>query len=154
MSLQIAYPLHRDYGAPRDSYLARAGKYGKTLYNPQGMHLALDIPAPAGTALYACVSGTVVKTGRDSKLGYYVVIRNAFGEFWECHMQAPALVKVNQVVTRHRTQVGKVGATGNTNGPHVHMIWYLGRQLGKSWGSIPFGNPFPFVLADFKRRFR
>lgn len=153
MSLAIVYPFHRDYGAPKDSYLARAGKYGETLFNPRGEHLAWDGPAPEGTALYACVSGTVIKVGYDRMLGNVVVIRNSYGEFWMCHMKERARVAVGQKVIRHRTQVGRVGKTGNASGSHVHIVWYLGRQLGKKWGSVPFGNPKPFIADDYQRRF-
>lgn len=151
--MDIAYPFRRNVGEPKDSFLARCGNYADTKYNPAGCHLAWDGPAPRGEPVIAPVSGKIVKVSYDKYLGYYDVIRNRYGDFYVCHFANKPNLSVGQSVTRAKTRVGTCGSSGNATGPHVHIVWYLAKHVGKAWGSVPFGNPFPMIHDDWERRY-
>ncbi len=91
----------------------------------QGRHgdNAFDFAAPKGTDIYAVQSGTVLvahPTGYNGGYGLYVVInfddgRQAiFGHMSKVLVQAGEVVKQGDVI-------GKVGSTGHSTGPHVHI---------------------------------
>jgi len=65
-------------------------------------------------------AGTVVSAGWAGAYGNRIVIRHSGGvETWYCHMSAFTAGTGQQVGTGH--QIGRVGSTGNTTGPHLHL---------------------------------
>jgi murein DD-endopeptidase MepM/ murein hydrolase activator NlpD len=82
-------------------------------------HTGLDFACPTGTAVHAVASGTVVSAGWDGPYGWKTVIRHADGtETWYAH-QSQILVHKGFVTAGQ--VIGRVGATGNTTGPHLHL---------------------------------
>ena len=95
---------------------ARFGEYG--LWS--GMHTGLDFAAPTGTPIVSIANGTVTFTGYDGSYGNKVVVTLENGtEIWYCHMSAIAVHDGQSVVGGQ--QVGNVGSTGHTTGPHLHL---------------------------------
>lgn len=109
-------------------------RYGYFFPNTDIVHTGIDIDAPRGTPVLAAASGTVVWTGyglyhgsynEDDPYGIAVTIRHDFG--WDnnqlltvyAHMDS-VNVEVGQQV-QAGTQLGVVGNTGNTTGPHLHF---------------------------------
>ncbi len=109
-------------------------RYGYFFPDTDIVHTGIDIDAPRGTPVLAAASGTVVWTGyglyhgsynEDDPYGIAVTIRHDFG--WEdnqlltvyAHMDS-VNVEVGQKVEAG-TQLGIVGNTGNTTGPHLHF---------------------------------
>jgi len=100
-----------------------------------GGHTGLDLQADAGTPVVASRPGRVVyidkkytsaymKTAAGrSGYGNRVVVEHPDGtETWYCHLQSGSVgVKVGDVVTRE-TQLGRVGNTGHSSGPHLHFM--------------------------------
>ena len=83
-------------------------------------HTGLDFAAPTGTLLSSVTNGTVMSAAPAGAYGNRVVIRDDEGtEFYYCHMSAFA-VQGGDKVTAGQT-IGKVGATGNVTGPHLHL---------------------------------
>ncbi|MNS37752.1 Murein DD-endopeptidase MepM [compost metagenome] len=84
------------------------------------MHTGLDIAASSGTPVKAPASGTVSFAGWNGGYGNYVVIDHGNGlQTAYAHMSA-INVKRGQRVTAG-TQVGRVGSTGMSTGPHMHF---------------------------------
>lgn len=91
----------------------------------QGIHgyNAVDLAAPRGTPIVASDEGKVSVSragGYNGGYGTYVVIKHANGtQTLYAHMDAN-LVSVGETVNRGQ-QIGTIGMTGRTTGPHVHF---------------------------------
>lgn len=91
-------------------------------YGPRGnrFHTGLDFLAPSGAAVRAAGNGTVVFGGYDDGYGELVVIRNAIGvSTWYAHLSRIGVSRGESVSTG--SLVGRVGATGDATGPHLHF---------------------------------
>jgi murein DD-endopeptidase MepM/ murein hydrolase activator NlpD len=85
-----------------------------------GYHTGLDFAAPTGTLIKAIHSGTVTEAGWAGSYGYRTIITLDDGtELWFCH-QSSISVSVGQKVATGDV-IGRVGATGNVTGPHLHL---------------------------------
>ncbi len=83
-------------------------------------HRGIDIPAPAGTAIRAAESGTVITAAKHSSYGNYVIISHGNG-YATLYAHCTALyVSVGQTVTKGQTIAG-VGSTGYSSGNHLHF---------------------------------
>ncbi len=87
-------------------------------------HYALDIcNGPVTVRNKPCIAadgGTVTYAGYNGAYGYYVKIRHANGlETSYAHLNAIHVVK-GQTVSRNQ-QVGLIGSTGRSTGPHLHF---------------------------------
>src|SRR3954468_8988056 len=106
-------------------YPGSGGRFGAA--RPGHVHQGQDISAPSGTPIVAPGAGTVTVTSYQAAgAGYYVVMREAGQNYWYVFMHLLAgstLVHAGQQVSRGQ-QLGKVGATGDAEGPHLHFeIW-------------------------------
>jgi murein DD-endopeptidase MepM/ murein hydrolase activator NlpD len=93
------------------------------LYGPRGtrFHSGVDFPAPSGTPVTAAGSGAVVFAGVHSGgWGKVVVIKHAHGVRTLYAHLARIGVKVGGRVAAG-SGIGRVGATGNASGPHLHF---------------------------------
>ncbi|MFE3524921.1 M23 family metallopeptidase [Streptomyces sp. NPDC059161] len=85
-----------------------------------GHHTGLDFAAPTGTPIKAVHSGTVKSAGWAGAYGYRTVITLDDGsELWFCHQSSIAVSAGQKVATGD--VIGRVGATGNVTGPHLHL---------------------------------
>ena len=85
-----------------------------------GYHTGLDFAAPTGTLIKAVHSGTVTEAGWAGSYGYRTILTLDDGtELWFCH-QSSISVSVGQKVATGEV-IGRVGATGNVTGPHLHL---------------------------------
>lgn len=88
-------------------------------------HKGVDIAAPKGTLIYAADGGTVVSVKTDSRYGKYFVvdhgnnIRTLYAHCSEINVTAGQKVSRGQAIA-------KVGSTGNSTGPHLHIEVHLG----------------------------
>ena len=83
-------------------------------------HLGLDITADEGMSVRAFASGTVREAGYDEEKGNYIVLNHSDSlESEYCHMQS-LLFDVGQTVAAGE-DIGYVGSTGNSTGPHLHF---------------------------------
>jgi murein DD-endopeptidase MepM/ murein hydrolase activator NlpD len=84
-------------------------------------HMGLDISSPVGTPILAPANGVVKFTGWGQQYGRCIAIDHGhgfstmYGHLKEFSVKAGAKVKKGQTI-------GKVGLTGNTNGPHLHYV--------------------------------
>ena len=90
-----------------------------------GFHTGLDFAAPTGTPLKAVHGGTVKEAGWSGSYGYRTILQLDDGtEVWYCH-QSSIGVGVGQRVTTGQV-IGRVGATGNVTGAHLHLEIHQG----------------------------
>ncbi len=93
-------------------------------------HTGVDIPRPAGTPIFAAMSGTVVQArNTGSNYGRYVILEHGNG-YTTLYAHCSALhVNVGQVV-RQGDIIASVGSTGRSTGNHLHFeVRYLGQVM-------------------------
>lgn len=109
-----------------------------------GFHTGVDF-APYGETennplLYPVFEGRVVYINNDTseKLGVQAQILDNQGYYWRyCHMVAGSLqVNVGDIVNLN-TPIGRMGATGNVTGRHLHLEC----STTQTWQCSTFVNP-------------
>ncbi|MEU4128203.1 M23 family metallopeptidase [Streptomyces wuyuanensis] len=112
--------LAASYSLPTSSYTLTS-TYGQagSMWS-SGYHTGLDFAAPTGTPVKAVHGGTIKSAGWSGSYGYRIVLELEDGtEVWYCHLSSMT-VGVGQKVSTSET-IGRVGATGNVTGPHLHL---------------------------------
>jgi murein DD-endopeptidase MepM/ murein hydrolase activator NlpD len=101
------------------------------------VHTGLDFATATGTPIVAVASGTVTSAGYDGAYGNKVELRLDDGTVtWYCHMTEFS-VSVGEHVLAGQ-QLGTVGSTGNTTGPHLHF------EVHPGGGDAV--DPYPFLV--------
>ncbi|MEU6877775.1 M23 family metallopeptidase [Streptomyces sp. NPDC046712] len=112
--------LAASYSLPTSSYTLTS-TYGQSgsMWS-SGYHTGLDFAAPTGTPVKAVHGGTIKSAGWSGSYGYRIVLELEDGsEVWYAHLSSMT-VNVGQSVGTGET-IGRVGATGNVTGPHLHL---------------------------------
>jgi len=116
-------------------------------------HLAIDYAAPTGTPVRAVADGVVVEAGWDGGYGRVVRIRHRAG-YATLYAHLSRLGRGIRAGARvsQRQEVGYVGTTGVSTGPHLHYEVIKGggrvNPLGEKF--IP-GEPIPSAQrAEFR----
>lgn len=95
-----------------------------------GFHRGVDFAAPAGTAIRASLSGTVVRSEYHYSWGNYVAIEHENGLTTLYAHNTENLVVVGQTVTQGEV-IATMGSTGNSTGPHLHFEVSLSPTLAQ-----------------------
>ncbi|MFF2778707.1 M23 family metallopeptidase [Streptomyces sp. NPDC058052] len=112
--------LAASYSMPLSSYTLTSTYMQSGSMWSSGYHTGLDFAAPTGTPLKAVHGGTIKSAGWSGSYGYRIVLELEDGtEVWYCHLSSMT-VAAGQTVTTGET-IGRVGATGNVTGPHLHL---------------------------------
>ncbi|MWA08728.1 peptidoglycan DD-metalloendopeptidase family protein [Streptomyces sp. BA2] len=120
-----AKPVNAKYGT-------RFGKKGSMWSS--GYHTGLDFPAPTGTTIRAVNDGTISQVASGGPYGKHVAINHGGGlSSFYAHMSS-MVAKMHKHIGRGKP-IGKVGSTGNTTGPHLHLE---ARRNGKAVDPMPF----------------
>ena len=83
-------------------------------------HTGLDMAAPSGTPIKAVANGVITETGSAGAYGNQTIQTLADGtEIWYCHQTSIGVTVGEQVIGGQ--QIGTVGSTGNSTGPHLHI---------------------------------
>ena len=113
---------------PCPSYNYISSNYGYRTHPITGkvssFHKGIDIAASSGNPVLAAASGTVVKSYMSSSYGNYIVISHGGGLMTAYAHLSRRLVSVGDTVSTGQ-QIGKVGSTGNSTGPHLHFEVYV-----------------------------
>ncbi|MFJ9076864.1 M23 family metallopeptidase [Streptomyces sp. NPDC102278] len=84
-----------------------------------GHHTGLDFAAPTGTPVKAVGSGKITSAGYSGAYGYRIVLQLDDGtEIWYCHLSS---MSVTSGAVGAGDTIGRVGATGNVTGAHLHL---------------------------------
>ena len=115
-----------------------SSRYGPRTHPISGQkdkfHNGVDIAAPTGTPVYSPVDGTATLVATGPVGGKQIHIRNGAYEYHFLHL-SEQLVKHGAQVSKGAL-IGKVGATGQVTGPHLHYGVKFNGQ---------FINPEPFI---------
>ncbi|MFF5502519.1 M23 family metallopeptidase [Streptomyces roseolus] len=112
--------LAASYSMPLSSYTLTSTYMQSGSMWSSGHHTGLDFAAPTGTPLKAVHGGTITSAGWSGSYGYRIVLRLEDGtEVWYCHLSSMTAAAGQTVATGET--IGRVGATGNVTGPHLHM---------------------------------
>ena len=115
--------------------------FGKRVHPVTGkddFHKGIDIGAPCGRSVTSASDGTVIATGSDSYNGNFVVLDH--GENITtiyAHLDTISVSEGDKANTE--TQIGTVGSTGISTGPHLHFEIKIGEE------SV---NPLEFVSFE------
>ncbi|MYS37899.1 murein DD-endopeptidase MepM/ murein hydrolase activator NlpD [Streptomyces sp. KhCrAH-43] len=93
-----------------------------------GHHTGLDFPAAVGTAIKAVADGRVSQATSGGPYGIHAMLNHGRGLASLYAHMSKVLVSVGDTVRQGQT-IGRVGATGNVTGPHLHLE---ARQNGRS----------------------
>lgn len=108
------------------------GSYGyriHPIHHTRMKHDGMDFAAPIGTPVYTTAEGTVTHNGYDRGYGRSIIIDHGYGYKTRYAHLNKALVTVGQKVKRGE-QVGEVGNTGQSTGPHLHYeVIYRGATV-------------------------
>jgi murein DD-endopeptidase MepM/ murein hydrolase activator NlpD len=94
-------------------------------FGSSGMHWAsghtgIDLAAPFGRPVLAAAGGQVTYAGWDGPYGLKVEITHPDGtRTWYAHLSAFSTEAGTAVVAGD--EIGQVGSTGNSTGPHLHF---------------------------------
>jgi murein DD-endopeptidase MepM/ murein hydrolase activator NlpD len=119
---QLQLILHNlPLAAPLDHYqlLSGFGERSDPFTGQRAMHYGLDLKNEPGTSVLATAPGTVIYAGWMRDYGRVVEIDHGLGIHTRyAHLKA-ITVKVGQKV-EFRQEVGKLGNSGRSTGPHLH----------------------------------
>jgi murein DD-endopeptidase MepM/ murein hydrolase activator NlpD len=113
-------------------------------------HNGIDIEADPGTPLYAYFPGVVTRVGSDAGgYGNYIEWRDSvYGQIhFYGHMISPSPLRNGQKFDQG-TQLGAVGSTGRSTGPHLH--WEIGAQ-GSQINPIDWVNSNPMKTTETQK---
>jgi len=82
-------------------------------------HKAVDIAARMGESVKAAMQGTVLYCDNNPNLGNFIVLTHGEYQTLYAHLSAYS-VKAGEKVSQGQ-EIGKVGDTGYTTGPHLHL---------------------------------
>ncbi|WP_156305705.1 M23 family metallopeptidase [Sphingobacterium endophyticum] len=118
-------------GKPHNGNITSRFGYRRNPFTNRGieMHSGIDISGRTGEAINATAAGKVVFSGYKGQYGNVVIIEHTNG--WEtryAHLSR-TLVKKGQKIEAGQ-QVGKLGSTGRSTGPHLHYeLLSFGRKI-------------------------
>ncbi|MCB0191417.1 MAG: peptidoglycan DD-metalloendopeptidase family protein [Anaerolineae bacterium] len=99
-------------------------------------HPAIDIAAYIGAPVLAADSGHVIVSGWDNMYGYHIVIDHSNGyQTLYAHLNAYYVEAGTNVVKGE--QIGEMGNTGNSTGPHLHFEIRQGTLQKNPSGFLP-----------------
>ena len=108
------------------------------------VHKGVDLAVAAGTPIYAAKGGTVVRSEFSSSYGNVVYIDHGDGtQSRYAHMQNLSSYKAGQQISTG-AQIGNVGSTGRSEGPHLHFEIRTGNGATTDNSTIPV-NPLPYI---------
>jgi phage-related protein len=98
-----------------------------------GRHTGLDFPAAVGKAVHAVANGQIASARSGGPYGNHILINHGHG-LQSLYAHLSAMVKKAGAVQAGQT-IGRVGATGNVTGPHLHLE---ARVNGKPVDPMPY----------------
>ena len=130
----------REWFWPTKTSYSISSPYG---YRSGRLHSGVDLYVGGrGVPIYAARDGIITEITSNSSSGFYVIIKHDNGYYTRyAHMQntggndnltgissATKYIEVGQRVSA-REQIGEVGSSGNSTGPHLHF---------EIWDGVPF----------------
>lgn len=113
-------------------YYRVSSYYGYRIHPTTGanaLHNGIDISLAEGTPIAAGLTGKVTTSTYNDSYGNYVVIEDQDGyEIRYAHLSSRSVSAGQQI--EKGEEIGKVGSTGNSTGPHLHLeLLHNGERL-------------------------
>ena len=116
-----------DTGECWSSRFGNRRSYNGSPYN--SFHTGLDVVGQEGTEIFAAAPGVVVFAGPLTVRGNATIIDHGWGVYSAYMHQSEILVEQGDRVEAGEL-IGRVGATGRVEGPHLHWeVWAGGVQV-------------------------
>ncbi|WP_399552544.1 peptidoglycan DD-metalloendopeptidase family protein [Streptomyces sp. YIM 98790] len=116
------------FTAPVDAPITTAYRVFGAMW-ASGYHTGVDFNAGAGTPVKAVSGGTVVSAGWGGSYGNEVIIQHTDGHYSQYAHLSAISVSAGQSVSVGQ-EIGLVGTTGNSTGPHLHFEIRTGTSYG------------------------
>jgi murein DD-endopeptidase MepM/ murein hydrolase activator NlpD len=130
---QLAMPVHAHRVA------SNYGMRTDPIHGQKSMHPGIDMAAPTGTPVSAAAAGVVTHAGPAGTYGNLVTIRHANGlETRYAHLDSVGVKKGAQIEAG--VEIGKVGSTGRSTGPHLHFEVREDGKLKDPAGYLPLNR--------------
>ncbi|MFE7129869.1 peptidoglycan DD-metalloendopeptidase family protein [Streptomyces sp. NPDC057638] len=102
-----------------------------------GYHTGVDFSAAGGTPVRSIGPGTVVSAGWNGSYGNEVVIQHTDGTYSQYAHLSALSVSAGQGVSGG-DEIGLVGSTGNSTGPHLHLEVRTGPGYGSDIDPVAY----------------
>jgi LysM repeat protein len=110
-----SFRVSSDFG-PRTRPRTAGGKRGSA------DHKGMDLAAPMGTPIGSVGPGIVLRSGWNGGYGQFIEIQHPDGMITRYgHMKSGSLLVKKGDKVAAGEQIGQVGTTGNSSGPHLHF---------------------------------
>ena len=118
---------------------------GDVKHQKRGGHKGIDIFAPKGTPLVACIRGVITKIGYNKTGGNRVTIKDNLGiSYYYAHMdKIKSSLKKGDIVNPGEF-LGTVGNSGNAIGTEPHLHFSIYDKRGYNRGNI---DPWPMLKS-------
>ena len=133
---QTATQTGSGFSAPVDAALSTPYRASGGMWS-SGYHTGVDFSAPTGTPVKGVANGTVVSAGWSGSYGNEIVIKHDDGRFSQYAHLSSLSVSAGQQVSGGQ-QIGLVGSTGNSTGPHLHFEIRSGASYGSDTDPIAY----------------
>lgn len=91
-------------------------------FRVRGQHIGIDFAAPLGTPVVAVADGEVIHVGPNGGYGNLIIIDHGDGHHtYYAHLSAFAQDLRTGIQVRRGEEIGQVGSTGFSTGPHLHF---------------------------------
>lgn len=127
---------------PVDPGFGLGHNFGEQGSSPSSKHTGEDFTAPQDTPVLSVLDGVVVESIPDAWIGNNVVVEHPGGEHTVYgHLSAIDAPPGTEV--KAGQPIGKVGSTGNSFAPHLHLEYYPagltpGRDSQQAQDPVPF----------------
>ena len=89
----------------------------------RSFHNGVDMAIVRGTPVYAALAGQVISTGYSTVYGNHVIIKHHSG-YQTLYGHLNSIFTSRNKFVSTNTQIGTVGSTGRSTGPHLHFTVY------------------------------
>ncbi len=103
-------------------------------------HMGIDIVSEKGTPVYPVLAGVVKETGFEATRGNYIILEHT-ENYTSTYAHLEKILVDNEQEVTIDTQIGTVGNTGMSTGPHLHLEM---TQNGK------LIDPTSFLYPDYQ----
>lgn len=120
---------------PAPSYTRISDDYGWRVHPILGVkqfHNGVDMASPSGSPILAAYDGEVVAADYSSTMGNYVMIDHG-DSLITIYMHASSVSVGKGQSVKRGEQIGKVGSTGRSTGPHLHFTVRLNGDYVSPW---------------------
>ena len=123
---------------PAPSYTRISDDYGNRIHpilGTQQFHNGVDMAAPSGSPILAAYDGEVIAATYSPTMGNYIMIDHGDGLI-TIYMHASSLSVSQGTMVVKGEQIGCVGSTGRSTGPHLHFSVRLNGSYVSPWNYL------------------